>query len=70
MMQEVGIEKLRYAVVVQTIQDYVASLKIYTCPKAGRRRKAPRKRGRQFETVNNSFAPIGSRYYLIWMDHA
>ncbi len=26
-MQEVGIEKLRYAVIVQTIQDYVASLK-------------------------------------------
>ena len=34
MMQEVGIEKLRYAVVVQTIQDYVASLKYLHLPKS------------------------------------
>ena len=32
MMQEVGIEKLRYAVVVQTIQDYVASLNYLLLP--------------------------------------
>ena len=34
MLQEVGIEKLRYAVVVQTIQDYVASLKYLHLPKS------------------------------------